>query len=92
MKVKEEPTRRGAMLDLVLTSREGLVGNVMLQCSLGCSDHEMVEFKIPRAVRRASSKITALDFKRTDTDLVRDSLSRVLWDRAWRAGLPKNAS
>ncbi len=41
--VTEEPTRRGAMLDLVLTNKEGLVGNVELKGSLGCSDHEMVE-------------------------------------------------
>ncbi|XP_009697831.1 PREDICTED: sentrin-specific protease 7-like, partial [Cariama cristata] len=37
----EELTRRGAMLDLVLTNKEGLVGNVKLKGNLGCSDHEM---------------------------------------------------
>ncbi|KAF1487044.1 hypothetical protein FQV17_0000336, partial [Megadyptes antipodes antipodes] len=41
-----EPMRRGAMLDLVLTNKEGLVGNVKLKGSLGCSDHKLVEFKI----------------------------------------------
>ncbi|PKU32349.1 glycerol kinase [Limosa lapponica baueri] len=46
--VVEEPTRRGAMLDLVLTNKEELVGNVKLKSSLDCSDHEMVEFKILR--------------------------------------------
>ncbi|KAF1441782.1 hypothetical protein FQV07_0011647, partial [Pygoscelis papua] len=46
LQVVEEPTRRGAVLDLVLTNKEGLVGNVKLKGSLGCSDHEMVEFKI----------------------------------------------
>jgi len=59
--VTEEPTRRGAMVDLVLTNKEGLVGNVMLKCSLGCSDREMVEFKIFRATRRVHSKMTTLD-------------------------------
>ncbi|PKU31929.1 rna-directed dna polymerase from mobile element jockey- hypothetical protein [Limosa lapponica baueri] len=53
LQVIEEPMRRGAMLDLLLTNEEGLVGNVKLKGSLGCSDHEMVEFKILRAVRRA---------------------------------------
>ena len=43
------------MLDLVLTNKEGLVGNVKIRDSLGCSDHEMVEFKILEAVRRAHS-------------------------------------
>jgi len=40
------------MLDLVLTNKEGLVGNVKLK-GLVCSDHEMVEFKILSAARRA---------------------------------------
>ncbi|GAB0187715.1 nucleoside diphosphate kinase 6 [Grus japonensis] len=38
--------RRGAMLDLGLTNKEGLVGNVKLKGSLGCNDHEMVQFQI----------------------------------------------
>ncbi|KAJ7417810.1 hypothetical protein WISP_62619 [Willisornis vidua] len=38
------------MLDLVLT-KEGLVGNVTLRGSLGCSDHEMVEFRILGSAR-----------------------------------------
>jgi len=31
------------MLDLVLTNKEALVGNVKLKGHLGCSDREMVE-------------------------------------------------
>ena len=48
------------MLDIDLTNKEGLVGNVKLKGSLGCSDHEMVEFKILTAVRRAHSKLATL--------------------------------
>lgn len=33
----------GAVLDPVLTSKEGLVGNLKLKGNLGCSDHEMME-------------------------------------------------
>ena len=74
--------RRGAVLDLVLTNREGLVGSVKLRGSLGCSDHEMVEFKILRAARRAYSKLATLDFRRADFGLFRDLLGRVTWDKA----------
>lgn len=42
----EEPKRRGTALDLVLTIKEGLVGNVKLKGNVSCSDHEMVEYKI----------------------------------------------
>ncbi|KAM9653655.1 uncharacterized protein ACIBXB_010484 [Morphnus guianensis] len=82
LQVMEDPRRRGAMLDLILTSKEGLVGNVKLKGSLGYSDHEMVEFKILRAVRRAHSKLANLDFRRADFGLFRDLLGRVPWDTA----------
>ncbi|PKU35602.1 dtw domain-containing protein 2 [Limosa lapponica baueri] len=69
LQVVEEPARRGAMLDLVLTNKEALVGNMKLKGSLSCSDHEMVEFKFLRAVRRVHSKLTTLDFRRPDWPL-----------------------
>jgi len=46
MQVVEEPTKKGAVLDLVLTNKEGLVEDVKVGGRLGCSDHEMVEFII----------------------------------------------
>ncbi|GAB0208353.1 mitochondrial enolase superfamily member 1 [Grus japonensis] len=70
------------MLDLVLTNKEGLVGDVKLKGSLGCSDHEMVEFRILRAARRAHSKFTTLDFRRAGFGLFRDLLGRIPWDKA----------
>ncbi|GAB0208941.1 hypothetical protein GRJ2_003359800 [Grus japonensis] len=82
LQVIEESTRRGAMLDLVLPNKEGLVGNVKLKGSLGCSDREMVEFKILRAARRAHSELTTLDFRRAGFGLSRDLLGRVPWDKA----------
>ncbi|GAB0205636.1 hypothetical protein GRJ2_003029200 [Grus japonensis] len=82
LQVIEEPTRRGAMLGLILTNKEDLVGDVKLKGSLGCSDHEMVEFRILRAARRALSKLTALDFSRADFGLFRDVLGRIPWDKA----------
>ncbi|GAB0190834.1 hypothetical protein GRJ2_001548700 [Grus japonensis] len=74
--------RRGAVLDLILTNKEGLVGNVKLKGSLGCSDHDVVEFKILRAARRAHSKLATLDFRRADFGLFRDLLGRLPWDKA----------
>ncbi|GAB0189075.1 hypothetical protein GRJ2_001372800 [Grus japonensis] len=82
LQVIEEPMRRGAILNLVLTNKEGLLGNVKLKGSLGCSDHETVEFKICRAARRAHSKLTTLDLRRADFGLFRDFLGRVPWDKA----------
>ncbi|GAB0204837.1 hypothetical protein GRJ2_002949300 [Grus japonensis] len=81
LQVIEKPMRTGAMLDLVLTNKEGLVGNMKLKGSLGCNDHEMVEFKILRAVGRVHSKLAALDFRRADFGFFRDLLGRVPWDK-----------
>jgi len=75
--VIEEPTRRGVMLDLVLANKEGLVGNVKVKGSIGCSDHEMVEFRILRATRRVRSKLATLNFRRADFGLLRHLLGRV---------------
>ncbi|GAB0179998.1 mitochondrial enolase superfamily member 1 [Grus japonensis] len=79
------------MLDLVVTNKEGLVGNVKLKSSLGCSDHEVVEFKILRAVRRAHSKLATLDFRRADSGLFRDLLGRVPWDKALKGRGPEES-
>ncbi|GAB0209752.1 hypothetical protein GRJ2_003440900 [Grus japonensis] len=70
------------MLDLVLTNKEGLVGDVKLKGSLGCSDHEMVEFRMLRAARGTHCKLTTLDFRRADFGLFRDLLGRIPWDKA----------
>jgi len=76
LQVIEKPMRRGAMLDLVLTNKEGLMENVKLKGSLGCSDHEMVDLKILRTEMRVQSKVTTLDLRRTDFGLFRDLLSK----------------
>jgi len=52
MQVVEEPTRKGTLLDLVLTNKEGLVEDVKVRGRLGCSDHEMVEFRNLRGAGR----------------------------------------
>ena len=41
-----EPTTGSASLDLLLTNREGLVGDVVVGGCLGHSDHEIIEFLV----------------------------------------------
>ncbi|GAB0208601.1 hypothetical protein GRJ2_003325800 [Grus japonensis] len=55
--VVEESTRRGVLLDLVLPNKEGLVGDVKVGGSLGCSDHEMVESRILHGRSRAAGEV-----------------------------------
>ncbi|KAF1481499.1 hypothetical protein FQV18_0000386, partial [Eudyptula minor novaehollandiae] len=42
----QEPTRKGALLDMVFINKEELVMDVKIKGSLGCSDQEIVEFGI----------------------------------------------
>ncbi|GAB0177486.1 hypothetical protein GRJ2_000213900 [Grus japonensis] len=77
--VVEKPMRRGVLLDLVLKNKEGLVEDVKVGGSLGCSDHEMVEFRILHGRSRAISRITTLDFRRANFGLFKDLLGRIPW-------------
>ena len=77
MQMVEKPTRRGVLLDLVLTNKEGLVEDVKVGGSLGCSDHEMVEFRILHGRSRAITRITTLDFRRANFGLFKDLLGRI---------------
>lgn len=62
MQVVEEPMRRAVLLCLVLRNKEGLVVVVKAQGSLGCTDHEVVEFRI----LSGRNKAVTLDFKRAN--------------------------
>jgi len=70
------------LLDLVLTNKEGLVDDVKVRGSLGCSDHEMGEIRILCGGNRAISRITALDFRRANFGLFKDLLRGITWVRA----------
>ena len=82
MQMVEEPTRKGALLDLVLTNKEGLVEDVKAGGRLGCSDHETVEFRFLHGGSRAISRITTLDFRRPNFGLFKQLLGGILWARA----------
>jgi len=49
-----------------------LAEDVTVGVSLGCSDRELVEFRILHGGRRAINIITALDFRRANSALFKD--------------------
>ncbi|KAK4816199.1 hypothetical protein QYF61_012664 [Mycteria americana] len=77
-----EPTREGALLDLLFTNREGLVSHVMVGGCLEQSDHEMIEFLILGNVMRGVSRTATLDFQRADFGPFRRLVNRVPWEAA----------
>jgi len=82
MQVVEEPTRKGALLDLVVTNKEGLVEDVKVGGRLSCSYYEMVEFRMLRGGSRAISRIKTLDLRRANFCLFKELLGGILWARA----------
>lgn len=70
--VVKEPMRRSVLLDLVLTNKEGLIGDVKSGGSLDCSDHEMVEIRILKGGSRRISRTVTLDFRRASLGFFRD--------------------
>jgi len=78
----EGPTRKGALLHLVLTKKQGLVEDVEAGGRLGCSDHEMVEFRILRGGSRVTSRIKTLDLRRANFGLLKELLGGIPWARA----------
>ncbi|PKU39022.1 glycerol kinase [Limosa lapponica baueri] len=79
--VVKEPTRRGVLLDVVLANEEGLMEDVKVGGSLGCSDHEKIEFRIMGSMRKTPSRIATLDFRRADFDLFKKLLGEFPWVR-----------
>ncbi|KAK4811169.1 hypothetical protein QYF61_019800 [Mycteria americana] len=77
-----EPTREGALLDLLFMNREGLVSHVMVGGRLGQSDHKMREFLIRGEAAREVSRTATLDFRRADFGLFRRLVDRVPWEAA----------
>ena len=65
----DEPTRRGALLDFILTNKEGPVEVMKVDGSLGCSDREVVELRISGGQNRIPSRITTQGFKRANFGL-----------------------
>lgn len=47
---------------LILTEKDDLVVGRVINSSLGCSAHEIVQNKIPRGVKKKSSRVQILGF------------------------------
>lgn len=56
------PTRNEALLELLVTNQEKLLCDVSVNDSLGCSDHNILEFGIVLSILKARTKEKVLDF------------------------------
>lgn len=90
LQVIEEPTRRGAVLDFALTNKEGLV-NMKLKSSLGCSGHEVADFKVLGAVRSVGRRSLPWTKRGQTSASSRIFLAECHGIRPWREEWPKRA-
>ena len=74
------PTRKEVLLDLLFTNQESLLCNISVSDSLGCSDHNIVEFGILLSVLKVSSKTRILDFRRANFSALRAQLGGIRWE------------
>lgn len=72
----------GVLLNLVLINMEGQFGNIKVGGSLGCSDHETVEYRILHRRNKVISRNATLDFRRSNFDPFKDLLGGFTWIRA----------
>lgn len=84
VQVLRKPTRKGALLDLLLVNREGLVGKMVIGGCLGHNDQEVVEFKIFGDRRKTTTKTSTLESGRADFRLLRKLVSEVPWETAFK--------
>lgn len=78
-------------LDLVLTKKKELVADVIISDSFGCSDHEIVGFKILRGVRKASGTVQTLDFRGATFGFFKQLTGRFSWETALKCQIAQES-
>lgn len=73
---------KGVLLHLMLTNQEGLVEDMNICGSLGCSDHQTVGLRILNGRSNGVSRTRSLDFQTANLGLLKDLLREIPWDRA----------
>ena len=77
------PTRGANILDIILTTSENLVNNVVVEPEFSSSDHRIVTFDIKISedkVNESNEKIP--DFRRADFNKLRSLLANVNWNES----------
>ncbi|KAK4830768.1 hypothetical protein QYF61_013257 [Mycteria americana] len=82
--VIDSPTSGDAILELMVTNTSGLISDVKIRGSLGCSDHALVEFVVLRDMGQVKSKVRTLNFRKEKFQLFKELFNRTPWETALR--------
>ena len=75
-----EPTRAASILYIVLSSQKEFVDNVVIQESLGSSDHNQLHFNIKIKSDKTKVKQCRRDFRKGNYKEIRKRLAHVDWN------------
>lgn len=81
IQLTESPTRGEVLLNSLLTSAEGLTGEVKTG---GCSDHGLVEFSILRGTGQVKSKVKKTNIRKADFLMFTSLVHAILWETVFR--------
>jgi len=70
IQVRDKLTRGEKLLDLFLTNTDELIRKVMIDGSLGCNEHALVEFMIFSDMGQGKSRVKTLNFRRVEFSVV----------------------
>ena len=76
-----EPARGGALLDLLFTNREALVGDVEVGGCLGFRDQEIKDLLVRGEVKQGASRITTIESWRADFGPFGMLVKKVPWEK-----------
>jgi len=60
----KKPTRGNNILDLVLTTEEGMVSDVIVTCPIATSDHNVVKFQLHCSTDHKNYSVIWLDYNK----------------------------
>ena len=76
----ETGTRGENILDLVLTNKDDLVSNLILEAPLGSSDHDAINFEISDIKNKPKNMKKLPNFKKTNFTIIREEMNKIDWN------------
>lgn len=77
----DSPSQRGAILDLVLGNKPGLLTGVSVEEYFGNSDHNSITFKLVRSKDKLGPWGKALNWGNAEYSIIRQELRRINWEQ-----------
>jgi len=75
----QDPTRRNNILDLVFTSEENMIKNLVVGENFGTSDHQIIRWNM-LACKELQRDIKSYNYTKVNYDIMRHEIALLTWD------------